>query len=31
LLRQPYWGLLAARALGRDVEWPKQYDRAKRF
>jgi 2,4-dienoyl-CoA reductase-like NADH-dependent reductase (Old Yellow Enzyme family) len=30
-LRQPYWGLLAAHALGRDVEWPKQYDRAKRF
>ena len=31
LLRQPYWGLLAGRALGRDVEWPKQYERAKRF
>ncbi len=30
-LRQPYWGLLAGRALGRDVEWPKQYERAKRF
>jgi len=30
-LRQPYWPLHAAHALGRDVEWPKQYDRAKRF
>jgi len=30
-LRQPYWGLLAGHALGRDVEWPKQYERAKRF
>ncbi len=30
-LRQPYWPLLAAHALGREIEWPKQYDRAKRF
>jgi 2,4-dienoyl-CoA reductase-like NADH-dependent reductase (Old Yellow Enzyme family) len=28
-LRDPYWPLLAARALGRDVQWPPQYDRAK--
>ena len=30
LLRSPYWPLAAARALGVDVEWPKQYVRAKR-
>ncbi len=30
LLRQPYWPLLAARELGVDVPWPKQYERAKR-
>jgi len=29
LLRQPYWPLHAARALGYDVEWPQQYRRAK--
>ena len=29
LLRQPYWPLLAAAELGRDVAWPKQYERAK--
>jgi 2,4-dienoyl-CoA reductase-like NADH-dependent reductase (Old Yellow Enzyme family) len=29
LLRRPYWPLHAARALGVDVEWPKQYLRAK--
>lgn len=30
LLRNPYWPLHAARALGVDVEWPPQYQRAKR-
>ena len=29
LLRDPYWPLHAAHALGEDVEWPKQYERAK--
>ncbi len=29
LLRDPYWPLHAARALGDDVHWPKQYVRAK--
>ena len=29
LLRDPYWPLHAAHALGVDVTWPKQYDRAK--
>ncbi|MBC5815940.1 MAG: NADH:flavin oxidoreductase/NADH oxidase [Candidatus Eremiobacteraeota bacterium] len=29
LLRQPYWPLLAAAELGRDVAWPPQYERAK--
>jgi 2,4-dienoyl-CoA reductase-like NADH-dependent reductase (Old Yellow Enzyme family) len=29
LLRHPYWPLDAARALGADVAWPKQYVRAK--
>jgi 2,4-dienoyl-CoA reductase-like NADH-dependent reductase (Old Yellow Enzyme family) len=29
LLRQPYWPLLAARTLGHDIEWPRQYRRAK--
>ena len=29
LLRHPYWPLDAARALGQDVAWPKQYVRAK--
>lgn len=29
-LRDPYWPLHAARDLGVDVEWPKQYARAKR-
>lgn len=29
LLRNPYWPLLAARALGADVAWPVQYERAK--
>jgi 2,4-dienoyl-CoA reductase-like NADH-dependent reductase (Old Yellow Enzyme family) len=30
LLRDPYWPLQAARALGVDVQWPVQYLRAKR-
>ncbi|MDE3154129.1 MAG: NADH:flavin oxidoreductase/NADH oxidase [Acidobacteriota bacterium] len=30
LLRDPYWPLHAARALGDDVPWPPQYERAKR-
>ncbi|MHB8232498.1 MAG: NADH:flavin oxidoreductase/NADH oxidase [bacterium] len=29
LLRNPYWPLNAARKLGVDIEWPKQYLRAK--
>lgn len=29
LLRDPYWPLHAARTLGVDVPWPKQYARAK--
>lgn len=29
LLRDPYWPLHAATALGVDQPWPKQYDRAK--
>ena len=29
LLRDPYWPLRAAKALGADVPWPKQYARAK--
>jgi 2,4-dienoyl-CoA reductase-like NADH-dependent reductase (Old Yellow Enzyme family) len=28
-LRDPYWPLLAARALSQDIQWPPQYDRAK--
>jgi hypothetical protein len=27
-LRDPYWPLFAARALGADAPWPKQYARA---
>ena len=30
MLRDPYWPLHAAKALGVDVPWPKQYERAKR-
>lgn len=30
LLRDPYWPLHAARALGQDVPWPPQYERAKK-
>jgi 2,4-dienoyl-CoA reductase-like NADH-dependent reductase (Old Yellow Enzyme family) len=29
-LRDPYWPLLAAHALGQDIEWPLQYQRAKK-
>lgn len=29
LLREPYWPLIAARALGHDIKWPQQYERAK--
>jgi 2,4-dienoyl-CoA reductase-like NADH-dependent reductase (Old Yellow Enzyme family) len=29
MLRNPYWALTAARRLGADVPWPKQYERAK--
>ena len=29
MLRQPYWPLHAARQLGVDIPWPKQYGRAK--
>ncbi|MBC7542974.1 MAG: NADH:flavin oxidoreductase/NADH oxidase [Candidatus Sericytochromatia bacterium] len=29
LLRDPYWPLHAAKALGHDVAWPQQYERAK--
>lgn len=29
LLRNPYWVLGAAKELGYDLEWPKQYERAK--
>jgi len=29
LLRHPYWPLDAARAVGQDLTWPKQYGRAK--
>lgn len=28
-LRQPYWPLHAARELGKEAPWPKQYERAK--
>jgi len=28
-MRDPYWPLHAARALGVDIPWPKQYERAK--
>ncbi len=29
LLRNPYWPLHAAHALGTEIEWPHQYERAK--
>jgi len=29
-LRDPYWPLHAASSLGDDIQWPKQYERAKR-
>ena len=28
-LRDPYWPLIAARALGQEITWPLQYERAK--
>ncbi|HEY3767923.1 MAG TPA: NADH:flavin oxidoreductase/NADH oxidase [Candidatus Angelobacter sp.] len=28
-LRDPYWPLLAAQALGQEIKWPLQYERAK--
>jgi len=28
-LRDPNWPLIAARALGREIKWPPQYERAK--
>jgi 2,4-dienoyl-CoA reductase-like NADH-dependent reductase (Old Yellow Enzyme family) len=28
-LREPYFPLLAAKKLGRDIAWPKQYERGK--
>jgi 2,4-dienoyl-CoA reductase-like NADH-dependent reductase (Old Yellow Enzyme family) len=30
MLRNPYWPLTAARRLGAEVPWPKQYERARR-
>lgn len=30
LLRNPYWPLAAARRLGAEVPWPKQYERARK-
>lgn len=30
LLRNPYWPFTAARELGVELEWPKQYERAKK-
>ena len=29
-LRDPYWPLTAARALGQEIKWPQQYERAKK-
>jgi 2,4-dienoyl-CoA reductase-like NADH-dependent reductase (Old Yellow Enzyme family) len=29
MLRDPYWPLTAARALGREAPWPNQYLRAR--
>jgi hypothetical protein len=29
MLRDPYWPLAAARALGVKVKWPVQYERAR--
>ena len=31
MLRNPYWPLYASEKLKADIEWPKQYKRAKRF
>jgi 2,4-dienoyl-CoA reductase-like NADH-dependent reductase (Old Yellow Enzyme family) len=30
LLRDPYWPLHAARVLGAEIEWPVQYERARK-
>ena len=30
MLRNPYWPMTAARRLGADVPWPRQYERARR-
>ena len=30
-LRDPYWPFHAARALGVEIPWPSQYERAKPF
>jgi 2,4-dienoyl-CoA reductase-like NADH-dependent reductase (Old Yellow Enzyme family) len=29
LLRRPHWPLHAAATLGQDIDWPRQYQRAK--
>jgi 2,4-dienoyl-CoA reductase-like NADH-dependent reductase (Old Yellow Enzyme family) len=29
LLRHPYWPLEAARVLGHEIDWPRQYRRAR--
>jgi hypothetical protein len=29
MLREPYWALKAAQALGHELKWPVQYERAK--
>jgi NADPH2 dehydrogenase len=29
LLRHPYWPLDAARGLGQEIDWPRQYRRAR--
>jgi len=31
LLRHPYWPLEAARALGQEIDWPRQYRRARPY
>jgi hypothetical protein len=28
MLREPYWALKAAQAMGEEIRWPKQYERA---
>jgi 2,4-dienoyl-CoA reductase-like NADH-dependent reductase (Old Yellow Enzyme family) len=29
LLRRPYWPLQAARVLGHEIDWPRQYRRTR--